>query len=270
MYSISNNSLSVSILDPVADQERFGTRYCTGGYIFQVEDRARGPLMSGPNFPDGFVRYNGQGIPDTFNLSPLCEPAGGTRVLIVGIGLCDLQRDEVVEFCRWEVERSDTAIRMQTSQAFQGFALALERRVTLIHRTLRSATLLKNTGKAFIPVRWFPHPFYPQPATDELCRFNIPVRLAESEGFALADNGFVVRKAWPWKEGYFLPVDHQAQTGLVVLQKHPVLGLVAGTCSYIPGLLPVWGNHATFSWEPYLERTIGPGQVADWWVDYDF
>ena len=67
----------------------------------------------------------------------------------------------VLEFCSWEVERSAPAFRMQTNQAFQGFALALERSLSLTHRTLRLATQLKNTGKAFIPVRWFPQPFYP-------------------------------------------------------------------------------------------------------------
>jgi len=48
MYSIANASLTVSILDPIADQGRFGTRYCTGGYIFEVIDCQHGPLMSGP------------------------------------------------------------------------------------------------------------------------------------------------------------------------------------------------------------------------------
>jgi len=116
----------------------------------------------------------------------------------------------------------------------------------------------------------FPHPFYPQPVTDELCRFNVPVQLADSDGFSLAENGFITRKRWPWTDGYFLPVDHQAQTALVVLQKHPLLGLVAGSCSYVPAFMPIWGNHTTFSWEPFFERTLGPGQGASWWVDYDF
>src|SRR5579859_3874154 len=159
---------------------------------------------------------------------------------------------------------------MLTQQEFQGFNLELERTVSLINRTVRSATRVTNAGRPFLPLRWFPHPFYPQPASDELCRFNLPVRLAESDGFRLADNGFVTRKRWPWTDGYFLPVDHEAQAPLVVLQKHRVLGLVAASTSYVPAFMPIWGNHTTFSFEPFFERTLGPGQATSWWVDYDF
>ena len=166
-----------------------------------------------------------------------------------------------VEFCRWDVTHTATSIVMRTRHDFQGFQVELERTVALIHRTVRSTTHAKNTGRAFTPVRWFPHPFYPQPETDELCRFNAPVRLADSPGFAMAENGFITRKAWPWTDGYFLPVDHQAQANLVVSQRHPLLGLVSATCSYVPAFMPIWGNHTTFSWEPFFERTLGPGRV---------
>jgi len=270
MYSIANASLTVSILDPIADQGRFGTRYCTGGYILEVVDCQHGSLMSGPTYPDRFDAFNGQGIPDAFNLAPLSSPAGGAQALILGIGVCDLGQNQVMEYCRWQVDHTDTTVQMRTEQAFQGFQVELERTVSLSNRTLRSATRLQNTGRSFLPVRWFPHQFYPQPVTDELCRFNVPVQLADSDGFSLAENGFITRKRWPWTDGYFLPVDHQAQTGLVVLQKHPLLGLVAGSCSYVPAFMPIWGNHTTFSWEPFFERTLGPGQGANWWVDYDF
>ena len=49
-----------------------------------------------------------------------------------------------------------------------------------------------------------------------------------------------------------------------------VVGLVVGTCSYVPGLIPIWGNRKTFSWEPFYERTLAAGQEAAWWIDYDF
>ncbi len=38
MITLANDSLEVQFLDPVADRARFGVRYCTGGYIFQVRD----------------------------------------------------------------------------------------------------------------------------------------------------------------------------------------------------------------------------------------
>ena len=258
MYSIANASLVVSILDPIADRERFGTRYCTGGYVFQVEDTKLGALMSGPRFPDGFSQFDGQGIPDAFNLAPLSGPGAGSPALILGIGLCDRANDAVLEFCRWEIAQGPSSLTFRTRQEFGGFQVELVRTVTLLNRTVRSATQLANLGQQFLPVRWFPHPFYPQPATDELCRLNVPISLADSPGYALAENGYITRKAWPWTTGYLLPVDHAAQTNLVVQQRHPLLGLVAATCSYVPAFMPIWGNRATFSWEPFYERTLGP------------
>jgi len=271
MYSLKNDLLEVSILDPVADQARFGTRYCTGGYIYQITDARLGELLSGPTYPDGFNWFDGQGIPDAFNLSPLREPTdSGATALIIGIGLCDLQANQVTDFCRWEVAQAPDHIQMQTRHSFQAFALELERTVRLRRRTVRSLTRLKNTGQRPIPLRWFPHPFYPQPATDELCRVNIPVNFPANANYELAANGFICRQGWPWTDGRYQALDHAAQTNLVVLQKHPALGLVAATCSYVPAFFPIWGNGRTFSWEPFFERTVGAGQEISWWIDYDF
>ena len=48
------------------------------------------------------------------------------------------------------------------------------------------------------------------------------------------------------------------------------LGLVAATCSYIPAFFPIWGNKNTFSWEPFLERTVFRGQTLRWSIEYEF
>ena len=45
MLSLRNDSLHVALLDPLADRDRFGVRYCTGGYIFQITDPRHGPLL---------------------------------------------------------------------------------------------------------------------------------------------------------------------------------------------------------------------------------
>jgi hypothetical protein len=275
MHTLANDMLTVSILDPVADQEKLGTRYCSGGYVFEVKDGRHGSLMSGPTYPDEYTAFNGQGIPDAFNLSPLFEtpPAGG-QALVIGVGVCDLARDAVVEHCAWEVAQTAGGITMRTAQAFQGFGLRLERTVALRGRTLRSATRLLNSGQRPIPVRWFPHPFYPLPQGEEaLCRFNVRVDVPENPAYRLAKNGWLARKpiaGEPRPGGYYQALDHQATSNLVVLQKHPALGLAAATCSYVPGLLPVWGNTRTFSWEPFFERTVAAGQEAAWWIDYEF
>jgi len=57
---------------------------------------------------------------------------------------------------------------------------------------------------------------------------------------------------------------------MTVLQRHPVVGLVAASLSYIPRYFPIWGNARTFSWEPFHERTIWEEQEAEWSIDYHF
>jgi hypothetical protein len=271
MYTLTNDELQVAVLDPLTDQARFGTRYCTAGYIFQITDAHHGPLLTGPTYPASFNWFDGQGIPDAFNLQPLREPqAASTMALIIGVGVCDLQHNQVQEFCRWEITPAPTTIRLRTAQAFQGFALELERTVRLSARMVRSTTRLRNTGSRAIPICWFPHPFFPQPATAELCRCNLPVHMPDNPGYTMAESGFIMRKAWPNQQGYYQALDHAAQSNLVILQRHPTLGLVAGTCSYIPSFFPIWGNQHTFSWEPFFERTLAVGQETTWWIDYDF
>src|SRR5258706_1489273 len=187
MYTLSNTDLQVEVVDPVADPARFGPSYCTGGYIFQITDARHGPLLTGPTYPSDFNWFDGQGIPDAFNLAPLRDPAtADTTALIIGIGVCELRSSQVQEFCVWEIAQEPTAIRMLTMQAFQGFALELERTVSLSARTVRSTTRLNNTGSRAFPLCWFPHPFFPQPGTPELCRFNIAVRMPDNPGYAIA------------------------------------------------------------------------------------
>ena len=270
MYTLSNDQLTVSILDPLADQARFGVRYCTSGYIFQISDTRLGDLMSGPTYPDSFNWFDGQGIPDAFNLHPLRDPKGkDSLALILGIGLCNLAERTVTDFCVWEVEQSADAIRMTTRHNWQGYDVTIERTVSLHERTVRSDTRLVNGG-APLPIRWFPHPFYPQTASDELLKVNIPVTVVENPGYAMAPSGFIARKGWPWSEGHYLALDHSAGCGLTIFQRHPLLGTVTATCSYDPTYFPIWGNPRTFSWEPFLERTIGGGLAAQWRIDYDF
>ena len=269
MLTLQNDQLTVQVLDPIADATRFGPRYCTGGYIFQIDDVSHGSLLSGPTYPDSFNRFDGQGIPDAFNLGPL--RGRGDEALLLGIGKCDPTANTVLEFCRWNVEQADTMLRFTTQHVYQDWGVELIRTVGLSNRTVRSHTSLHNIGRAPVPLRWFPHPFYPQPTDDELCRFDIPVDFAADDpGYARADSGFIRRKNGPWTQGYYLPLSHEATAPLTVLQRHPKLGLVAASCSYAPDFFPIWGNPQTFSWEPFLERTVAAGQTLNWYIDYHF
>ncbi len=271
VLTLRNDTLAVDVLDPVADRARFGMRYCTGGYLFQITDARHGPLLSGPTYPDSFNWRDGQGIPDAFSHRPLRDPAsGGTTALIIGVGRCDLASKEVEAFCTWEVALAQAAVTMRTAQQGEGFALTLERTVTLAGRTVRSATRVVNEGAGTLPICWFPHPFFPQPAGPELCRIHGPVTLPENPGYRLAPSGFLARKAPP-------PPKASTRRSTTTPTRPPPScsgttrsGSSWARCSYVPSLFPVWGNARTFSWEPFFERTLGPGEAADWWITYDF
>ena len=275
MLSLENQQLHVELLDPATDRARFGVRYCTGGYIFQITDHLHGPLLTGPTYPESFNWFDGQGIPDAFNLGPLTATSKDDdnkpgQALIIGTGTCNLHDREVIEYADWSVAQTDAAVSFTTAQRYATFALALTRTVTLVGRTVRSYTLLANTGAAFIPMRWFPHPFYPQPTTDELLWTNMPLRWQDTSAYTKLSNNFIARRGWPWTEGQYLPLNHDAVAPLVLMQRHPTLGLVSAACSYVPDFFPLWGNAHTFSWEPFLERLVAPGQSISWWIDYSF
>lgn len=274
MLQLSNDQLTVTLLDPNADRSYLGARYCAGGYIFQITDCEVGDLLSGPTYPDSFNTFDGQGIPDAFNLSPLRAVGEATEAFIIGVGVCELHpnytQNKVKTFGDWECGIGDAHIRMTTQPSYHDWSLALERVVRLHGRTVRSEITLANDGRAPIPMRWFPHPFFPH-AGEALCKINIPLGPIEGEGFGLREDGWIHRRNWPWSGGgYYLSLDHSAAERLVIQQRHPVLGIVTATCSYIPDFFPIWGNANTFSWEPFFERIVAPGQELRWWIEYDF
>lgn len=286
MLSLANDQLDVSILDPVADRARLGSRYCTGGYVYLVADRRMGVLTSGPGYPDEEYPpvFDGQGLPEAFpsplwpdmaSADPNARPTPGTTTLVIGVGLVRAQDDvrtmPVQEFCEWTIHRSSSTVRMETRQAFAGWALELTRELRLINRTLISETRLANVGREPIPFRWFPHPFFPNPR-GECCKFNLPVAVPENPGYLLLDNGFIQTKLdheWD-RRGHFQALEFTPGDRLVTLQRHPTLGLVVATCSYTPSYFPIWGNRNTFSFEPYLARTVAPGAESTWSIVYDF
>ncbi len=274
MFDLHNDQLTVTLLDPKADQDRMGARYCLGGYIFQITDHKHGALLGGPTYPDSFNTFDGQGIPDAFNLSPLRAVGEGSEALIIGVGVCELhpdyQENSVKQFSAWEVSIGDQHIRMTTKQIYRDWSLTLERVVRLIGRTVRSEIVLSNEGQAPIPMRWFPHPFFPH-SGDALCKINASLGPIVSEGFRLDEDGWIHRANWPWNRGgHYLSLPHFANGPLVIQQRHPKLGIVSATCHYIPNFFPIWGNDKTFSWEPFYERMIAPGTQEQWNIDYDF
>jgi hypothetical protein len=278
MLELKNDSLLVSILDPVADRERLGTRYCTAGFIFQVEDLARDParlLLAGPTFPHSYNLFDGQGMPDAFQPHLVVEQdadANPTRVLGIGIGLIDATANVVAERCTWTVERGEGSLGFRTTQEAGRWRFGLERVVSLRGRTIRVHTTLTNTGDRHVPFQWYPHPFFPLYPTGECCRMSVPVTLPENPGYELLDNGFIAMKHLPWtgSENHFQLVGHRADAPISFVQKHPVTSLVTATIDYVPTRMPIWGNRFTFSFEPYLERVVSQKEAASWSITYDF
>lgn len=283
MYTLSNSDLSVSILDPVADRNRLGSRYCTGGYIWQVTDSAKGELLSGPEYPKEPNTFDGQGMPDMFHQALLPEnfPVGAEAGCI-GVGRVrrtspiepfDVRHNpEVVEFIQWQVSSNSSTVLMKADQAFDGWQLHLVRSVTLSRRIIHSRTEIHNHGKISLPVRWFAHPFFPIPEDQILCKFSIPVSMPENPGYQMGTDGFVSRKPdHDWKRGWYQVMEyHQPGVGLRVIQNHPKVGKVEVSTNFMPGFLPIWGNANTFSFEPYFIRELAPGENAAWSIEYKF
>lgn len=283
MYTLSNTEISVAILDPIANMSRLGSRYCTGGYIWQVSDNRLGDLLSGPLYPEEPNTFDGQGMPDMFQLAlgGADAPVGG-EVSCIGVGRVrrtspnepfDVRLNpDVIEFVRWEVEEADDTLIMTTSDTFRDWAYALERNVVLEGRTVHSTTILRNQGEGTLPLRWFAHPFFPLTADQVLCRFSMPVSMAENPGYFLDPQAYVVRKAdHDWQRGWYQPIDFEKTSdGISVEQKHPLVGQVLVKTDFTPTFLPIWGNAHTFSFEPYNEGELAPGESATWQISYTF
>jgi len=289
MYTLENAALAVSILDPVADQVRLGSRYCVGGYIYQVTDPEHGDLLTGPQYPDPYPdTFDGQGAPDMFSTALGTKEAGaeeipvGQDVGVIGVGLVRRtspltpfsvrHNPEVTAFLPWQVEADKTTITMRTDQSFQDWSYALTRRVALEGRTIHSTTEITSTGKAILPVRWFAHPFFPLTADRIYSRFSLPVSMPENEGYFLNSEGFICQKPeHDWGRGAYQALTYNKPTsGITITQKHPDVGEVLTTTDFAPDFLPVWSNANTFSFEPYFDTKLGQNESTAWRISYQF
>jgi hypothetical protein len=282
MYVLENGELTVSILDPQTDLDRCGSRYCVGGYIYQVEDAVHGTLFTGPQWPKPYPDvFDGQGAPDMFATPLGAEdaPVGG-EVGIIGVGrvrrtspiepFSVRHNPEVIEFLPWTVEEQPHRITMRTEGTFRGWSYRLARHITLTGRSIDSRTEIESTGDAPLPVRWFPHPFYPPTVDGLLCRFSMPVTLGENPGYFMNAEGWICQRPdFDWGRGCFLAVDFTREgNALTVTQRHPVLGDITAQTDYAPVYLPIWGNSNTFSFEPYFEKQLNRGDSASWGIVY--
>lgn len=283
MFQLKNTELAVQVIDPVEDKSLLGSRYCTGGYVFQVIDNAQGNLLSGPQFPDGnYNGYDGQGAPEVFEIALNQDGVKVNEdVLVIGVGLVSRTssnspfhvRDnpKVKEFVAWQIEQGPASITMKTKQSFMGWALELNRTLSLRKRTLISQTKIKNVATRVLPLKWFAHPFFPFPKDPKACRFSVPVTLEPNLGYTLKDNGYIeLKQQYDWKKGLFLKIAYNQIGNFKVEQNHPVLGIVNIKCDFMPDSLALWANSNAFSFEPFRIASVQTGQELSWSLSYLF
>ncbi|MBP6508489.1 MAG: hypothetical protein KA257_13065 [Opitutaceae bacterium] len=282
MLTLAHDALTVTLLDPgaAADRPRLGTRYCWGGYIWQVTDAQAGPLVTGPEWPEtNPLPFNGQGLPESFRHAefgtgrPLLLENG--RGFIIGIG--EVAPDAsgalaVTQPCPWTLTRSADAIDFCTAQSGLGYGCQLTRRIALAGRTLSSTTSLTNTGDRPLPLHWFAHPFFA--LTDRLLTCGLPANwgMAENIGYAFAaPHRLAFKRRFLHKDdGHFEKLLIGENTPLHAALSHPQLAGIVFSTDFTPDLCPVWGNSNTWSIEPYIQSELAPGATRAWTLRYEF
>jgi hypothetical protein len=282
MYLLKNDHLEIQIIDPIKNQNLLGSRYCTGGYIYQIRDFKKGNLLSGPEYPQqDFNVFNGQGAPEVF-LTPLNEQANvGEDLFVLGVGTVKRTssvspfhvRDnpEVKKFCIWEVEESPTEMKMVSKSVFNQWDFRITRIVSLDYRTVTSKTILYNHGEAAIPILWFAHPFFPFPLDYKACAFQPPIKLPDNSGYSINNQGFIeLKNDFAWKKGLYQKIAYPSNERLCIIQNHPAIGKVSVQGDFAPESLAIWANDITFSFEPFYSNIAGQKEESFWGLSYCF
>jgi len=283
MIHLQSPSLRVSILDPVEDRSRLGPRFCTGGYIYQVEHTAHGPLLSGPEFPSERPSViNGQGLPEVFQFTLYDrDDEVPAKKLIIGVGLVDNSsagsaadlhfQSPVEKFCTWQVSQNAQGILMKTVQSYGEWALSLSRRVNLENGLLTSSTRLRNIGRRDLPFRWFAHPFFPLTKNLACCKFPEGFRIPPNLGFRINDERILeMQRQFPWSTGLFETASIIDGSRFSVLHYHPKLREVLVSGDFPLSKVGIWANDRTFSCEPFHAGRLRTNEEIDWAIAYDF
>ncbi len=278
MLRLENRELRVDLLDPAADAARQGWRYCWGGYVWQVHDRAAGPLLAGPEWPGPAPSaFNGQGLPESFRHQTRDgQPFTWDGAAGLAVGAGSLARDEqgrpvLVAPGDWTVTPFADHLVFQARPEGAGISCELTRKVELIGRDVNSFSRLTNVGDRPLRLQWFPHPFFALTDGRARVEFRHGARMPENAGFALADGVLTFKRRFAdQNDGQFVLCELTPGRELRVVIDHPVLTHVEFTTSFVPDECPVWGNGNTFSVEPYLNLDLAPGATRHWSVHYRF
>jgi hypothetical protein len=283
MFLLHNDQLEIQIIDPLKDRKLLGSRYCTGGYIYQVSDLKKGNLFSGPQYPNpDFDVFNGQGAPEVFLLAlnqEQCEI--GQEVYVLGVGSVTRTspttpfhvRDNPVvkEFCIWKIEEKKDYLKMVSKSVFNQWDFVITKIITLNYRTVSSQTIISNKSKENLPIIWFAHPFFPIPENGISCKFSPRIKLVGNEGYFINDEGFFeLKKAYNWKKGLYQKIAYNSKRKLSVIQCHPLVGKVSISCDFIPESIAIWANDITFSFEPFYKGNVESCKESVWNISYCF
>jgi hypothetical protein len=278
MLRLENAELVIDLLDPIADRDRLGTRFCAGGFIWQVHDRSFGPLLTGPEWPNPSPSpLNAQGLPESFRHS---TTAGQPLLWRDNIGLApgagELRRGEsggalLTHPCNWTVARTAEQVTFTTEQTVLDWNYALERRVRIERRKLTSVSRLSNHGRSPLVLEWFVHPFFA--LTEGRARVLLPAAttMHDNSGYELSDGGLSFRRAFIGEnDGHLdhliLPSGKPFRAEI----SHPILAYVRFETGFVPFKCVVWANGNTLSLEPFLALALAPGEVREWNVEYEF
>jgi len=280
MLTLENRELRIELLDPVADAARQGTRYCWGGYIWQVHDQKSGPLVSGPEWPEAKpTGFNGQGLPESFrHRSRDGRPLTWRGREGIGIGIGILAVDEagnvtLAEPCQWTIATQPGRMIFRTAQSAAGFSYELTRTIELADRTVRSINEVTSRGEAPFEMQWFAHPFFAL-GTDALgLRAELPAGAAipENPGFATVNGVLTYKRRFVGgDDGQFVIMSVRPHQALHAVVRGAGIPSVDFETNFAPDECPVWGNRATFSIEPYRKLTLAPQQSLNWKTVYRF
>ncbi len=290
MLTLRNDQLSVAVLDPRADRELLGPRFCAGGYVLQVYDANEIPLLTRPQgSSQPFDPYHGEGLPEAFSLSPGADRAQlGEPVLVLGVGQVRPApepapaestegtggvRPEPLEYSDWSVSRNGAGIEMRTEHRFLEWRIELVRLLQLEGRTLSSTTGVRNHSNVPLIFQWFARPLFPLPPDGRICRFACDsIYLGEHPHFVREGDTGVTTQAPPAStDGVYtrvgLPEDCRQLRAHI---PHPVTGEVLLTSDFRPYHLPVWANSEACSVQPYYQHVVIAGLEERWSLAYTF
>jgi hypothetical protein len=286
MIELRNETLSIDILDPVKDRHLLGTRYCWGGYIWQVSDNQKGPLLSGPDYPSPKpLAFNGQGLPEVLRHSVLFSGKPLTwekdEGLIMGVGRVQrVGKDDpktpepegltITEPAPWIIEQWENEIIFSTQGSFEKWVYQLERRISLNGRVITSETTLKNKGQETLPLHWFAHPFFAYTDGFATCKFHSPISMKDNVGFHLSSGLFSTKKRFIGEDNHFEMMELPEETNLDVTISHPLIQDIRFSTNFALSMLPIWAGEATISIEPYMVTEISPGKEKKWKLTYQF